>query len=273
MKLEPTSERMIEEYCNSSPRSYLIYLFHIVTYDYVRNLIHNREVLDFGCGSGYGTARIADACKQVVGIDISSDAIDYACEKFTADNLQFKLIAPVEESPLPFADQSFDVVLSFQVIEHVADVDRYLGEVARVLRPGGIFIAATPDRASRLLPLQKPWNMYHLHEYTSAELKNALGARFARVTIKRMGGRPDVIAMEIKRTRWLRWVLLPVTLPFVSETIRLAGLRLATKLASLRRRSQHKQPDREQEFGFGPEDITISDHAEPSVNLIALAHR
>ena len=60
MSLEPTSERMIEEYRTASPQSYLIYLFHIVTYDYVRDLIAGKTVLDFGCGSGYGTARIAE---------------------------------------------------------------------------------------------------------------------------------------------------------------------------------------------------------------------
>ena len=277
MQLEPTAERIVEEHRSSSPQSYLVYLFHVVTYDYVKDLVRGREVLDFGCGSGYGTARIADLCKRIVGIDISTDAVEYARSKFRADNLEFTAIAPVEQQPLPFADQSFDVVLSFQVIEHVPDVDRYLAEIGRVLRPGGIFVVATPDRSSRLLPMQKPWNMFHLHEYSDAELKAALSASFARVTVKRMGGRPDVIAIETDRTRRLRWVLLPLTLPFVPDAIRVAGLRLvrhwSDRLKSVRARPAQPERAAGREFGFGPEHVTISDDADPSVNLIAVAYR
>lgn len=277
MNLEPTAERIVEEHRSSSPQSYLVYLFHLVTYDYVRDMVQGREVLDFGCGSGYGTARIAKDCKRIIGIDISVDVVDYARSKFQADNLHFTAITPVEQQPLPFADQSFDVVLSFQVIEHVPDVGRYLSEIGRVLRPGGIFVVATPDRSSRLLPLQKPWNMFHLHEYSDAELKDALSACFARVMIKRMGGRPDVIAIETARTRRLRWVLLPLTLPFVPEAVRVGGLRLVRQWGDrlrsrLGRRASQEQPQ-SADFGFGPEHVTISDHAEPSVNLIAVAYR
>lgn len=280
MNLEPTSERIVEEHRSSSPQSYLVYLFHVVTYDYVRDLVRGKEVLDFGCGSGYGTARIADGCARIVGIDISAEAVDYARDKFRAGNLEFAAIPPVEDAPLPFADQSFDVVLSFQVIEHVPDVGRYLSEIARVLRPGGAFVVATPDRSSRLLPKQKPWNMFHLHEYSDAELKDALAGRFARVTVKRMGGRPDVIAIETDRTKRLRWLLLPLTLPFVPEAVRIAGLRLVRQLGQrlaplLARRLTQTRPDRTTgaEFGFGPEHVVISDHADPSVNLIAVAYR
>lgn len=274
MNLEPTAERIVEEHRSSSPESYLVYLFHVVTYDYVQDMVRNKEVLDFGCGSGYGAARIAGLCKRIVGIDIAADAVAYARKKFKIPNLEFSVIAAVEDQPLPFTDQSFDVVLSFQVLEHVPDVGRYLAEIGRVLRTGGVFVVATPDRSSRLLPMQKPWNMYHLHEYSDVELKDTLSTRFSRVIIKRMSGRPDVIAIETRRTRRLRWVLLPLTLPFMPEAIRVGGLQLVRRLASLlRRRSKSTQRKDGMEFGFGPEHVTISDHAEPSVNLIAVAYR
>src|SRR5690349_5405864 len=201
MKLEPTSERMIEEYRASSPQSYLIYLFHIATYDYARDLVRGKDVLDFGCGTGYGTARLADQCAQITGIDISADAIAHARRKYRHNNLTFTTIAPIEERPLPFPNDRFDVVLSFQVIEHVRDVPAYLSEINRVLRPGGLLVVATPDRSSRLLPLQKPWNMWHIREYSDAALCHLIGMRFSNVAIKKMGGRPDVIAIETKRTK------------------------------------------------------------------------
>ena len=82
--------------------------------------------------------------------------------------------------PLPFDDGAFDAVVSFQVIEHVPSVDAYLAEVARVLRPGGTFLCATPDRVTRLFARQRPWNRWHLEEFTQAGLAAAV-SRHLRV--------------------------------------------------------------------------------------------
>ena len=280
MSLEPTSERMIEEYRTASPQSYLIYLFHIVTYDYVRDMIAGKTVLDFGCGSGYGTARIAEYCAKVVGIDISADAVAYAKDKYRRGNLDYVAVPPVEEKALPFPDASFDVVLSFQVIEHVRDVNAYLSEIRRVLKPGGTFVVATPDRSSRLFPGQKPWNMWHLYEYSADALRDVVARHFGDVTIKMMGGRPDVIALEARRTLSLRWILLPLTLPFIPEVLRVAGLNFVRQLGRhlarplARKLTQEKPAGSEPvNFGFGPEQLSISDREDPSVNLIAIARR
>jgi SAM-dependent methyltransferase len=271
---------MIEDYRASSPQSYLIYLFHVITYDYVRELVRGKDVLDFGCGTGYGTARLADQCTRIVGIDISAEAIQYASGKYSNDHLEFRLIAPVEQRPLPFSDESFDVVLSFQVIEHVRDVREYLSEIRRVLRPGGLFVVATPDRSSRLLPLQKPWNMWHMREYSDSAFKDLIGTQFANVAIKKMGGRPDVIALETKRTNLLRWIFLPLTLPILPEVLRIAGLEFIQHwgrrlLPGLGRQLTQTRPDpaKPVTFDFSAADLRISDQENPSVNLIALAYR
>jgi SAM-dependent methyltransferase len=280
MKLEPTSERMIEEYRGASQQSYLIYLFHIATYDYVRELVRGKDVLDFGCGTGYGTARLADRCAKITGIDISAEAVAHAGRKYRHNSLTFMAVAPVEERPLPFPNERFDVVLSFQVIEHVRDVSAYLSEINRVLRPGGLLVVATPDRSSRLLPLQKPWNMWHIREYSDTALRNLIGMRFSNVTIKKMGGRPDVIAIETKRTKWLRWLLLPLTLLFLPDSFRISGLKAVQRvgrrlLPILSRQLTQTRPASAQAvtFSFDASDLWISDHANPSVNLIALAYR
>jgi len=279
MSIEPTSERMIEEYRGASPQSYLVYLFHVVTYDYVRELVSGKEVLDFGCGTGYGTARLAKHCSRIVGIDISADAISYAQRSFKDSNLQYLAIKPVESQRLPFPQSSFDVVLSFQVIEHVRDENAYLAEIKRVLRPGGLFVVATPDRSSRLFPLQKPWNMWHLREYSEETFKTLLETQFSTVTIKKMGGKPDVITIETNRTRLLRWIFLPVTFPFVPEAIRVSALRFVQRVGQrlapgVARQLTQTRPDTPQPagFSFGAGDLSISDHELPSVNLIALAY-
>jgi SAM-dependent methyltransferase len=276
MNLEPTSERVIEDFRHASPRAYLIYLFHIVTYDYVRELVHDMRVLDFGCGSGYGTARIAENCRSIIGVDVAADAIAHARQKHQRENLDYITIAPVERQALPFPDQSFDVVLSFQVIEHVMDEAKYLSEAWRVLRPGGYFLVATPDRSSRLLPWQKPWNRWHVREYSASQFKELLATRFSNVSIKQMGGRPHVIAIETARTKRLRWLLLPLTLPFIPEPLRVAGLGLVRAAGEGLTRwfsSAGTGGSAAKNFSFGTEHLSISDHEDPSVNLIAIATR
>src|SRR5258705_5030440 len=100
MNLEPTGERVIEDHRNASRQSYLINLFHIVTYDYVREFVRGMRVLDFGCGSGYGTARIAEHCRHITGIDVAADAIAYARQKHQRDNLAYITVVPTEKQAL-----------------------------------------------------------------------------------------------------------------------------------------------------------------------------
>src|SRR5690606_5365288 len=157
MSAEPgrTAERVCVDHATSSADERRIYLFHLATYDFARRYVRGGRVLDFGCGTGYGDARIASDCAAVTGVDVSSAAIEHARRTYVADNLDYRVIAPVDQAPLPFADGSFDAVLSFQVIEHVPDPDRYVAEAWRVLDHGGVLIVATPDRRVRLLPGQR----------------------------------------------------------------------------------------------------------------------
>ncbi|MCP4197066.1 MAG: class I SAM-dependent methyltransferase [Proteobacteria bacterium] len=270
MQLEPTGERVVEEYYRSSPENYLIYLFHMTTYNFARAYVAGRRVLDYGCGSGYGTHHMAAYCDSIVGVDIAEDAIKYADSHYSADNLAYRRIDPADLSPLPFEDASFDTVMSFQVIEHIADVNPYLSEIRRVLKPGGIFICATPDRSTRLLPRQKPWNMWHMLEYDAEGLEKSLSAYFPETELMRMGGRADVLDIEIRRTRRMMWLALPLTLPFVPEAVRIGGLKLLKRLAGQGRAASVSSP---QEFTFDEADLIIAPQAPASVNLIAIARK
>jgi|CXWL01.1.fsa_nt_gi SAM-dependent methyltransferase len=270
MQLEPTGERLVEEHYLGSPGNYLIYLFHVIAYDFARRYVAGKEVLDYGCGSGFGTHRLAADCARIVGVDIAPDAVRFAAERYRAPNLTFQVIAPADRAPLPFADGSFDTVLSFQVIEHLVDPGLYLAEIRRVLRPGGAAIFATPDRATRLFPGQKPWNQWHVDEFDAAGLEACLAAYFERVEMLHLGGRPEVLGLELRRTRALKWVTLPITLPFVPEVLRQAGLSALKRLSGRSRRAAAPAlavPP------FGVEDLEIAPNASPSVNLIAVAQK
>lgn len=270
MFLEPTGERVIEEHYLKSASSYLIYLFHKATYRFAREFSVGKHVLDYGCGSGYGTHYLAPYSTSITGIDIASDAIEYAQKHYQAPNLHYACVKPANEVPLPFSDASFDTVLSFQVIEHVANPKPYLSEILRILKPGGVFVCATPDRTTRLLSNQKPWNMWHCCEYDITSLRTILSSHFQDVSLYRMGGKKEMLAPEMRRTQRLAWLTLPVTLPFVPERIRIAALRILKIFSRQTGTGQQFQP---QDFPFDESNLVIAPDIKPSVNLIAVARK
>lgn len=266
MKLEPTGERMIVEHYKSSIEDYVIYLMHIATYRFAEPFAQGKRVLDFGCGSGYGSARMAEIAESVEAVDVAEDAIAHAREKFLRPNLHFTRIDP--SAPLPFADASFDTVLSFQVFEHVTNVDHYLCEIRRVLCPGGTLVLVTPDRRTRLLPFQRPWNRWHVKEYSALSLASVMRRSFANVQMQLMSGRRDVIDVELKRCNKLKWASLPFTLPFLPDAVRVSLLNM---IHSLRGRPAVKSNPLE--FEFDESVIEIGPDLWPSLNLVAIAHK
>lgn len=116
------------------------------------------KVLEIGTGTGYGIDIIAPSCDKFTTLD--KHCSEYIGE--LPDNVEF-MQATVP--PLPFRDGTFDYVVSFQVIEHIADDRRFVSEIYRVLRKGGKFIVTTPNR-----PMSITRNPWHVREYTSEEL-------------------------------------------------------------------------------------------------------
>jgi len=264
MNLEPTGERMILDRYKASLEDYAIYLMHVATYEFAEQHTRGLRVLDFGCGSGYGSAQIARTAAKVVGVDVAEDAISYARQKFGGANLEFQRIEP--DARLPFADASFDTVLSFQVLEHVRDVDNYLKEIRRVLVPGGRLVLATPDRSTRLLPFQRPWNRWHVHEYSRTELSRVVSRHFRNVSVMGMTATRELLKVELDRCRRVKWLSLPFTLPLMPDRWRVAALNTVHRL---RGPGIAKGP--EQSYPFGVSDIRIAKDANPSVNLVVVA--
>ncbi|ADG75248.1 Methyltransferase type 11 [Cellulomonas flavigena DSM 20109] len=264
-----TTERVTLGDYVTSAGDYAIYSLHVATYEWVARLVADKEVLDLGCGTGYGSRLLRErGARRVVGVDVSGEAVERATADEALAGLEFRQILPTDREPLPFPDDSFDLVCSIQVIEHVTDVDGYLREVRRVLRPGGAFVCVTPDREHRLFPRQRPWNEFHVHEYDPAELGRLLGARFGPVNVQGMTGPRRLLDHELRRYRWTRLLLYPVTFPGVPEPLRLAGLRLAKRIAPHRAGSA---PEGTRAFGFDWTDVVVAPDARPSVNIVVVA--
>ncbi len=255
---------MVTGQYQSTASDYLIYLMHLASYRFATERVAAQRVLDYGCGSGYGSAMLAPGCQSVEGVDVSPDAIAHAQETYPAPNLRFSLIEP--SATLPFETHTFDWVVSFQVIEHVRNVPQYLDEIVRVLRPGGGLIIATPDRATRLFAWQKPWNRWHVREYSASSLNRELLPHFAEVELLTMSGKRPVIEVELKRYRRTRLATVPFTFPFAPEAWRAFGLNCLHNLRV--KPSNHLKTAN---YDFGEKDLAIGPNLRPSLNLFAIA--
>ena len=154
---------------------------HMERYRFAAGLARGKKVADVACGTGYGSQLLATSggAASVCGVDISESAVRFAQEHFAAPNLKFIVASAEKLSPLP--DQEFDLVVSFETIEHLPNVQTYLGEIKRILRPGGQFLVSTPDRrigSVMYLFTRRPANQFHVHEYTRTELLDLLGREF-----------------------------------------------------------------------------------------------
>ncbi|MBU6486049.1 MAG: methyltransferase domain-containing protein [Betaproteobacteria bacterium] len=151
---------------------------HCHRYAFARELARGRRVLDAACGTGYGSALMADVAASVVGIDIDAGVVADASAAYASrQNLRFEA-ASVSALPLPQA--SVDLVVSFETIEHIGadDQARMLQEFARVLAPGGLLVLSSPNRVE-YSDARSYRNPFHVRELDRDELAQLLGVDFA----------------------------------------------------------------------------------------------
>ncbi len=196
IRLQAEEHPLIEDAPPATPAEHCLRLMHLRAYDEAVSHAAGRDVLDVGCNTGYGTMRFVPVARRVAGVDVSPRAIEAAQRRAIDGRPEFVLGGGLE---LPFPDDSFDVVTSFQVLEHVPDPRVFLRELTRVTRPGGRIILATPNAATRLYPGMQPWNRFHVHEYVADELRELLEGEFGGVRVLGMFGAPELYDTEIRR--------------------------------------------------------------------------
>lgn len=141
VRLEYTGERFIPGVTPSGwTRAH-----HLSRYMFASKFANGKRVLDIGSGAGYGTQMLAETAAFAAGCDISLESAKYARSVYgdTVDNVRF---AQSNCLALPFADRTFDLVVSFEVIEHLEQQNQMVSEARRVLKPDGMFIVSTPER-------------------------------------------------------------------------------------------------------------------------------
>lgn len=124
----------------------------------------HKIVLDCAAGVGYGTQILSWAADAVYGIDIEPAAIEYANEMYSTDNTTFMV---GDATKIPFPDGFFDVVVSFETIEHLKEPEKFVDEAWRVLADDGVFIVSAPENSG---------SVFHRAEYSADGLAALLGA-------------------------------------------------------------------------------------------------
>jgi ubiquinone/menaquinone biosynthesis C-methylase UbiE len=241
-------------------------LFHLFPYHYVKDLATpSTRVLDVGFGEGYGAEILGDSVAEYVGIDASQEAVRHASARYRLPNVRFQ---QGDATSMPFPAASFDLVVSFHVLEHVDHPDPYLAELAKVCKVGGHVVIVTPNREFRLRPGERPWNRFHVHEFDTAELQALLARHFEDATVMGVTGTEAMTAVE--KNRVLRARRLARLDPFgfryrLPESL-LVHIRRSVALAA----SRVVQPD----LDFSVNDPRcVTTEVAASVHLLALVRR
>jgi SAM-dependent methyltransferase len=167
---DKSSERFVQEGLANKEE----FQRHIGRYVFASHYIEDKTVLDAASGAGYGSCYLAKlGAAHVIGSDISFDAIDYASKRYQRERLHFVL---ADATKMPFRDDSFDFIVSFETIEHIEQPETFLSECARVLRKEGSFICSTPNK--RVSAAYHYDNPYHENEFYPAEFFGLLSKYF-----------------------------------------------------------------------------------------------
>lgn len=165
-----------ERFVPTSIEKYIV-AEHLQRYHAVLDLVQGKKVLDAACGTGYGTALMASVAAEATGIDISGEAVQYAKRRYAACGNAHYLEASVDA--LPFPDHSFDVIVSFETIEHVNEEiqNRFLREIKRCLKEDGLLVMSSPDKRT-YSDLPGFHNEFHVKEFYVEEFEAFLQQEF-----------------------------------------------------------------------------------------------
>ncbi|MBD3384037.1 methyltransferase domain-containing protein [candidate division KSB1 bacterium] len=165
---------------------------HLFAYRYLLPSVSNKSVLDIGCGTGYGSYILSGKAVSVVAVDYDKDAIDYCREHYQNTNLKY-LEMDAKQIEL---NEKFDIIVSFQMIEHLTQPKEFLVSIKRLLKSNGLVFISTPN-------VQKPdheknKNPFHHHEMNDAQFRDLLSGVFTSVEILGI-----TYASENKLRKWL----------------------------------------------------------------------
>lgn len=175
----------------------LALLVHLQSCEWASKYLNGLTVLDVGCGTGYGAYYLAThGAKYVLGIDVSADAIIFAKKHWEAPNLRFMVMDALN---LKFQTSTFDAVVSFQVLEHIYNQEKFISEIVRMLRPSGRLYIGTPNASVS----RSGKGGYHVREVEKGEFEELLRRHFNHVKVL---GQDVTINGVRQKAKWYRYI-------------------------------------------------------------------
>jgi 2-polyprenyl-3-methyl-5-hydroxy-6-metoxy-1,4-benzoquinol methylase len=253
-----TTEITSGEIPSDNPIHQRLYKAYIVAENHVTG-----DVLEVGCGEGRGLELIIPRSKTFTAVDKIEPVINDLQRKFPTGSFRSMNIPPLDG----LADNSFDTVVSFQVIEHIENDSLFLSEIHRVLKPGGIGMLTTPNRKMSLS--RNPW---HVREYLAPELEKLARRYFADVTMKGITGNEKVMKYyeENKRSveRITRFDVLNLQYRLPSSV-----LRIPYELLNRWNRNKLKSGNSSLVMDISHEDYVVTAQADNALDLLLIVRK
>jgi ubiquinone/menaquinone biosynthesis C-methylase UbiE len=253
-----TTEITSEEIASDNPIHQRLFKAYVVAKDYVQG-----NLLEVGCGEGRGINLMMERTTSYTAIDKIAPIIEDLQKKYPQGKFMSMNIPPFGG----VADNQFDSVVSFQVIEHIGDDRGYLKEIHRVMKPGSVALITTPNRKMSLS--RNPW---HVREYLADELKNLASTIFSQVEMKGITGNAKVMAYyeENKKSvnRIMKWDILNLQ-------YRLPAFMLRVPYEILNRRNRNKlqSGDETMVMDIHHKDYIVTDDAASALDLLLIVRK
>lgn len=250
-----TTEITSENIPSDNPLHQRLFKAYVVAGPYIRG-----NVLEVGCGEGRGVELLMQKAGSFSAVDKIEEALAVLRTRFPAGKFISMNIPPLGGLP----DNTYDCVVSFQVIEHIKNDTLYLKEINRVLKPGGIALLTTPNRKMSLS--RNPW---HIREYFATELKTLAAAIFSTAEMKGITGNEKVMEYyeQNKKSvqRIMKWDI------FKLQWI-LPAWMLRTPYEFLNRRNRNKLQTGDDSLvkSIRHEDYRVTDDADNALDLFLI---
>ena len=220
------------------------------------------DLLELGCGEGRGVEILTDRATSYLGLDKIEEVITNLKEKHP--NHQFEAsVFP----PLKLPDNSFDTVVSFQVIEHIKDDAAYLSEINRILKPGGKAILSTPNIKMTLS--RNPW---HEREYTAEELTALSSKYFSKVDMRGIAGSEKVMEYHERNRKSVQKIMKYDVLD-LQYKLPASILRLPYDLLNRMNRNKLQKQADDLVLSITRNDYYLADKSETNLDLFCILYK
>jgi 2-polyprenyl-3-methyl-5-hydroxy-6-metoxy-1,4-benzoquinol methylase len=253
-----TTEITSDQIASDNPIHQRLFKAYVVAREYAQG-----DVLEVGCGEGRGISLLLERARSFTAVDKIKPVIDELQKKHPAGRFISMNIPPLSG----LADNAYDFIASFQVIEHIQDDVLFLQEIYRVLKPGGTALLTTPNRKMSLT--RNPW---HIREYLPIELKELAAKIFPHTEMKGITGNDKVMTYyrENKKSveRVTRWDFLNL-----QHRLPASVLRVPYEILNRWNRNKLQSTDNKLVMNIRHEDYIVVNDATDALDLLLIVKK